>query len=389
MFQSFFNGLSGMFSFSKNLDNVSNNIANLNTPGFKGSDTFYKSLTSDDSAMGTQISGEQLRLDTGEVRQTGNPGDLAIAGEGFFVLLRDGQTHYTRAGQFIFNDDGALVDSISGSQVASVDASGKLTPISITDVRTLAPEASSNISFSGNLSTDEATHSVADLTVFNGVGEQTALTFTFTNNSAVTAGSWLVSITDPSGASVHSGEIRFGTNGTPQSAFSTLSFDLTDSNGGVSPVVVNFGNSGSFAGATSVSGGATSTLNGTVNDGFGIASITSIDFADDGVLKFNYSNGEVIDGPTLALATFSNPSTLEISQGSIFSASDSSGRTIGRPGDAGLGTIVSESIELSNVDLSREFADMIIIQRGYQASSRVLNVANELLDSLYENTRGR
>jgi flagellar hook protein FlgE len=388
MFQSFFNGLSGMFSFSQNLDNVSNNIANLNTPGFKGSDTFYKSLTSGDASYGTQVSGEQLRFSAGNITQTGNPGDLAISGDGFFILMQDGETQYTRAGQFVFDADGFLVDSSSGGQVASVNASGQLEPINISDVRTLEPQATSNISFAGNLSTDMTSHDVADVAIFNQLGEESNLSFSFANNSAVTAGSWLVTVTNAAGDTVHSGEIRFGADGTPAIGFNSLEFDVTDSNGGVTTLAVDFGESGSFAATTSVSGGDSSTLQASVENGYGLASLNSIEFSDDGVLKLNYSNGETIDGPTLALATFSNPTTLQVLQGSVFVAGDISGRTIGQPGEGSLGTIISESIELSNVDLSQEFADMIIIQRGYQASSRILNVANELLDDLYENTRG-
>jgi flagellar hook protein FlgE len=389
MFQSFFNGLSGMFSFSKNLDNVSNNIANMNTPGFKGSDTFYKSLTSGDASFGTQISGQQQRFTAGDIRQTGNPGDLAIAGEGFFILLQDGQTQYTRAGQFVFNDDGFLVDSVSGGQVAAVNANGLLEPININNSRTIAPEATANISFKGNLSTDMTSHEVAGVTVFNELGEESKLSFEFTNNSAVTAGSWLVVVKDDAGVTIHSGEIRFGTDGTPTTNFNTIDFEITSSNGSKSPITVSFGDNASFANTTSVSGGNVSTIRATVEDGFGIGSLTTIAFGDDGVLKLNYSNGQSNDGPTLGLATFTNQSTLKLVAGSIFQASDISTRTVGQPGETGLGTIISESIELSNVDLSREFADMIIIQRGYQASSRILNVANQLYDQLFENTRGR
>lgn len=388
MLQSFFNGLSGMFSFSQSLDTVSNNIANMNTPGFKGSDTFYKSLTSGDSSYGTQISGQEQRFSTGEIRQTGNSGDLAISGDGFFILLQDGETRYTRAGQFSFDDDGYLIDSSSGGQVAAVNDSGQLESINIENARALAPQVTSEVTFSGNLSTDMSEHTISDVAVFNLLGEQSLLSFEFTNNSATTSGSWLVSVTDEAGSAVHSGEIRFGSDGTPVDAFSSLMFDLTDSKGNSSELSVDFGESGLFSGSTSVSGGDDSSIQATVADGYGIGALTTIGFDSEGILQLSYSNGEVVDGSTLALATFTNTSTLKVFDGSIFAASDLSGRSIGQAGESGFGSIISESIELSNVDLSTEFADMIIIQRGYQASSRILNVANELLDDLYENTRG-
>jgi flagellar hook protein FlgE len=387
MFQSFFTGLSGLFSFSRNLDNVSNNIANLNTPGFKGSDSFYSSLTSGGNPIGTQISGEQARLTQGEIRQTGNPGDLAISGNGFFILQQDGQTQYTRAGQFQFNDEGFLVDPASGAQVAAVNESGELEPINIDNFRVLAPEATSQVNFSGNLSSDQAVETISGITVFNGLGEEVSLNFEFTNNGATTPGSWNLVVTDDEGNTLATEEIRFNADGTPAQDFNELTLELTDSNGGVDAVRFSFGEPGSFANTTSVSGGDSSSVQATVVDGFEIGSLTSIDFDQRGQLQLNYSNGQSLDGPTLALATFTNESTLSIASGSRFEAADISTRSIGIAGDPGFGGIVSESIELSNVDLSREFADMIIIQRGFQASSRILNVSNELLDQLYENTR--
>ncbi|MFC3121546.1 flagellar basal-body rod protein FlgF [Agaribacter flavus] len=389
MFQSFFTGLSGMLSFSQNLDNVSNNISNLNTPGFKGSDTFYSSLTSGENAFGTQISGQQQRFTEGEVRQTGNPGDLAISGQGFFVLMNNGEINYTKAGQFIFNDDGILVDSVSGGRVAAITDDGKLEEININEVGVLAPQATSKIDFIGNLSTDMSSFTVADVDVFTGLGEQRQYRFEFTNTSATEPGSWSVRIVDDNGADVHTGEIRFDSQGTPVNNFSKINFQVEDSLGGETTVEIDFGTNASFAKGTSVSGGDTSTLRASVIDGYGVASLTTVDFTADGQLTLNYSNGEAVDGPYLALANFTNLSTLSVVQGSIFQAGDNTTRIIGRANESGLGSILSESIELSNVDLSREFADMIIIQRGYQASSRILNVANQLLEQLYENTRGR
>ena len=389
MFQAFFNGLAGMLSFSRNLDNISDNIANMNTPGFKGKDTFYRSLTSENGALGAQISGNGYRFGEGDVRQTGNAGDLAISGEGFFVLLNDGEVQYTRAGQFQFNDEGILIDTNSGGQVAAVNEKGELVPIDISAYRILAPTPTSTIDFAGNLSTDMTDHDVAGIRVFNGLGESQDLTFKFTNNSGVTAGSWLVEIEDADGNTLHNGEIRFDADGTPLTDFNSLSFEITDSNGGKDEITVNFGENGNFSGSTSVSGGATSSIQGTVADGHAISSLAKVRFESDGTIRLEYANGETLDGPNLALATFADQSNLEQVSGSVFRAADGSARTIGKPGEGGLGSLISESIELSNVDLSREFADMIIIQRGYQASSRILNVANQLLDQLYENTRSR
>lgn len=395
MFQAFYTGLSGMFSFSKNLDTVSNNIANMNTPGYRGADSFYKSLTNGDSlanggsGFGTQISGLGYRFSSGDIRQTGNATDLAIAGQGMFVLKSGDQLLYTRAGQFAFNDDGLLVDSVSGFEVAALDDSGQVTSLNISNYKMLAPEATTNVDMTGNLSTDDSEHSIDGLKVFNSLGEEVAVNVKFTNNSATLTGSWNVEITDKDGASLATGEVRFGADGTPVAGFNSLAFTVADSLGGTSTIAINMGEPAAFTGATSTSAGSNSSLTGTVTDGHAIASLTSVAFNSDGSIKFTYSNGETASGPSIAMANFSNQSALKLVEGSIFTADDVSSRKINRAGEGAMGQIVAESIELSNVDLSKEFADMIIIQRGYQASSRVLNVANQMLEQLYESTRGR
>jgi flagellar hook protein FlgE len=387
MIQSFFTGLSGMFSFSQNLNNVSNNISNMNTPGFKGSDTFYQSLTTENGGYGTKVELGQHRMSAGEIRQTGNEGDLAISGKGFFVLMQEGEIKYSRAGQFSFDNDGFLIEPISGAKIAGVNESGQLEEIDLSNYRILAPQASTTINFEGNLSLDENVQEITDINVFDDLGKTHALSFEFTDNSVVTDGSWLVVVKDDLNNVIHNGEIRFDASGTPETNFNSLSFDITNSKSDLTNINVNFGDNGNFSNTTSLTG--IESLNANVVDGYGIATISDIGFNEVGVVNITYSNGKVIDGPTLALASFGNESALSIDSGSIFKALDITSRTLSQAGSDGMGTIISESLELSNVDLSREFADMIIIQRGYQASSRILSVSNQLLEQLYESTRGR
>lgn len=391
MLQSFFTGLSGLFSFSKNLDTVSNNIANMNTPGYRGADTFYKSLSGQNGSagFGTQAGDISYRYSSGEIRQTGNNTDLAVNGNGFFVLLSGDQQLFTRAGQFRFDTDGILVDNSTGAQVAGIDDTGKLVPIDVSNYRMLAPSASTSINLTGNLSSGANAHTVSGVKVFNGLGEEITVSLNFRSNSSVTPNSWLVDVKDSKGATIATKEIRFGNDGTPNSSFNSFSFDITDSLGGKDSITVNLGATGNFSGATSIDTGTTSTLASTVVGGSAVSPLTSMRFDENGILKLTYANGEVKDGVRLALAGFSDLSELVHQQGSVFSSTTSAGLNIAGANQQGLGKIAAQSIELSNVDLSREFADMLIIQRGYQASSRILNVANQLLEQLYENTRGR
>ncbi|TMO66635.1 flagellar basal-body rod protein FlgF [Pseudoalteromonas aurantia] len=392
MFQAFYNGLSGMLSFSRNLDTVSNNISNMNTPGFRGADTFYKSLGGgeQESGNGTQISGLGYRFTSGDIRQTGNATDVAISGQGFFTLLKDGNSYYSRAGQFAFNNDGILTDSISGASVAAIDENGSVSAFDISKLRVRAPKETSSVLLNGNLSSGATTHEVSGVTVFNKLGEEVNLTLKFTKSTTDT-GAWSVSVLNNSAsdAVLSTETIKFGADGTPLSGQSSFTVSVPDSMGGTASVSFNLGDTGNFGQSTSTDTGTTSTLNAVVQDGSAIASLRSIDFKSDGSISLTYTNGETQAGPALALAHFKDESVLRLAGGSLFEATSEAGMTVGKAGTGSLGSIQGKSIELSNVDLSREFADMIVIQRGYQASSRLLNVSNQLLEQLYESTRGR
>lgn len=386
MLQAFYTGLSGMFSFSDNLDTVSNNIANMNTPGFRGAENFYKSLSYSDGSYGSQIESVGYRFSAGDIRQTGNASDLAISGNGFFTLLKDDQKLYTRAGQFIFNDLGELTDRSSGAAIAALDDNGELKKLDISALKVLPPKSTSSVSLSGNLSSESASHTINGVVVYNTLGEATELKLLFAKNTAV-AGSWTVTVQDSDGATLHTAEIRFNADGSPSPAFNDFSFELEDSRGTKSAVEFDFGLG--FGQATSVASGATSTIKAKVNDGYALSELQQVSFTADGTLTLRYANGEKKNHLRLAISDFGNKNALEQVEGSLFRSTDNASLTLGRAGEGSLGQIVPQSLELSNVDLSKEFADMIIIQRGYQASSRMLNVANQLLEQLYENTRGR
>lgn len=389
MLQSFFTGLSGMFSFSKSLDTVSNNISNMNTPGYRGTDTFYNSLTGGDAGgLGTQISGLGYRFTTGDIRQTGNATDIALNGNGFFTLMSEGQHLYTRAGQFAFSADGVLIDKNSGLNVAAVDESGALTDFDISDLRTLQPQATSKVTLAGNLSSASDEHTISNISIYNELGELEVVSLKFEKDSSE-QGTWKVTILDENNASLSEKTIKFDVTGTPATNFNSFSFEFTSSQGGKSNVTFEFGENGSFSGATSTDTGSTSTIRATVTDGYAASELQSVSFQQDGSIELKYSNGETKSGPQLAIASVKELDKLENLQGSIFAAPSNVSVEYLTAGSGDVGSIATESVELSNVDLSREFADMIVIQRGYQASSRVLNVSNQMLDQLFENTRGR
>lgn len=387
MFQSFFNSLSGLFSFSRSLDTISNNVSNMNTPGFRGSDAFFRSVngSGDNAGYGTNIMGNALRTQAGEIRQTENPSDLALNGAGFFILRNEqGETFYSRAGQFQFDEDGYLIDSATEMRVAGIDEAGNLVDINIDDLRTLPPQATTAINLAGNLAAGGGAHSIDDIDIFDASGNTVTLSVVMTDNSATTPNSWTVDVTDADGNIVGTGEIRFAADGSPLTGFNTM--DVTVTNDGVAQTVtLNFGEAGSYSGATQFSGTA-SNLGVRNVDGNAVAGLTSYTFDENGVMQLQYSNGEEVEGSQVALAHFTDETALSQASGSLYTASDTSTRSLGTAGEGLFGKIQGGSLELSNVDLTKEFADMMIVQRGYQASSKVMNVANELLERLYSNS---
>lgn len=387
MLQSFFNGLSGMFSFSRGLQTVSNNISNMNTPGFRGSDNFFRSLNGG-AGLGTSLNSTAMRTGAGEIRQTSNPTDLALNGSGFFILRdENGQVFYTRAGQFQFNEDGILVDSVSKAQVMALDAAGNLVPISIQEQRTLPAEATTSINFVGNLVSGSTTHSVSDVQVFDAAGTVHRLSFAFTNISTATSpNAWRIDVSDSNSTVIGTGEVRFGADATPLAGFNSMTFTL-DVNGASQDITVNLGEPASFSGTTHFSG-ASSNVGARVVDGHAVLGLTEIVFDEDGMLQLSYSNGDKNEHQRLALATFNDESALIQASGSLYRAPGVVAPQLGYANSGGNGKIQGGNLELSNVDLTQEFADMLIIQRGYQASSRVMSVSNEMIEQLYNNTRG-
>lgn len=390
MSQAYYNGLSGLVSFSKGLDQVSNNISNMNTAGFRGKDVFYESVTGD---AGSKMGGEAFRSQQGDIQNTGNDTDLAISGEGFFVLIDGDKQYLTRAGQFYFDESYQLIDRVTGANVAGIDENGRLVDIDLSDHLSLPPQVTTSITLAGNLSADGEEHTISDVEVYSSTGESLIYTFEFSDRRSVMEtlqdengvdyesptgeSSWTLTVIDNEGNEVLSSEVRYSSDGTSVEGFDQASLTLTDD----SEVVI------SFTGTTSYATGDTSGMSASVEDGYGLAALTNVSFDGDGILQVTYSNGEELDTFKVALANINDEKYLTPESGALFSVNESGQVRYGYAGSGEFGTIEGESLELANVDLADEFSDMMIIQRGYQASSKVMTVADELIETLYNSTR--
>lgn len=401
---SVFTGMSGMMTYSKGLDVISNNVANLNTAGFKGSDLLYRDLFYRYQLLATQ--GEQFntfadgsgvgdagtltRFEQGDTQETSSDTDAAIEGNGFFIVNGKDGTYYTRAGQFQFDDDGALVTADTGERVVGLDDAGAMVDISLTGLRTHPAQATGQVSFAGNLSLGSTSHEIDDVTVIDTVGAEQTLKVTFTNTNDTTPRSWAVDVTDAQGNSVAAGlQIRFQANGSPEEGANAVTFTYTPAAGDAFDVTLYFGAPGSFTGATAFSGGESSTLAVQEQDGVAAGSLVSTAFLRDGSLELSYSNGETQKGPRLAVAWFENLQDLQQLSGGRFVPQGDQRVNIGAPGEGVFGTITGGAIEISNIELSQEFTDLIIVQRGFQASSQVVTVANEMIQQLLDMGRSR
>lgn len=386
MLDSIYVGMTGLHGFSQGLRVIANNTANINTPGFKGStaqfaDLFYSTAGSGSGlaqvGYGLDTTGTALNFKQGELRQTGNTLDLAMDGQGLFTL-RDpnGDLHYTRAGQFMFDSEGKLVNRGDASAVMGVDTNGVMGEIGIRGQATLQGKASSNVKFAGNLSSTATSQTVNSVKVIDSVGGEHLLSVKFTNDNATAAGAWTVELL-VGATSVGTGQITF-VDGRPAPASSAVSLTYTPAGLPPIPLVLDFSTD-----VTSFASGTLSTIAFQSQDGYPPGALTGVTFDEMGVLVMSYSNGQTVKGSKLSLARFDSLDAVEPVGGNAFDATNSLAWHVGTAGEGGFGLVRSGMVELSNVDLSQEFSDLVIMQRGYQASSQVISTANEMLQELF------
>jgi flagellar hook protein FlgE len=387
MLNSIFIGMTGLQGYSQGLRVIANNTANINTPGYKSSslqfaDMFYSSANTGSGTMqvgyGLNTAGTVLNFQQGELRQTGNSLDLAIDGQGLFTV-RDsgGNTHYTRAGQFTFNTDGVLVSRIDQSKVMGQDANGAIGEISISGKSMIAGKATTTVRFAGHIAPGPTPHTIPNVKVFDSLGGEHVLSVRLTDDSATLAGQWKVELLKEDGSVADTKFVVFA-NGSPTAASSILS--MSHVHAGLPTTTFNL----DFSKDVFAFGSGASNLGMTTQDGFGSGSLTSASFDATGTLVMNYSNGQVVKGSRLSMGRFDSLDAVAPNGNNPFDATNQLAWHTGLGGEGGFGSVRSGMIELSNVDLSQEFSDLVIMQRGYQASSQVISTANDMLQELFQ-----
>ena len=405
MLSSFSTALSGLNADSNAINVVGNDLANLNTVGFKANQVHFSDLIAQQIGNGSQVGlgvapvSSLAEYSQGSIQTTGGPTDAAIQGNGFFVVKdANNMTNYTRDGSFQVGPSGLLVsasgDPIQGwsSVNGAVNTSGPIGNISVPLGMSVPATATGNISFGLNLDSraaaDKTSNFSTPVTVYDSQGQSHVLTASF---SKTDANSWSYSITLPAsdlkaGGSntLASGTLTFDANGklsSPSSANGSVALSATGLADGASDLKMNwnlFDSTTSQASITQVA--ATSSASSITQDGFAAGQINKVTLQNGGMLVANYSNGQNVTVGQVAIASIANPDSLAIAGNNYLQAtSDTATPSIGTAGTGGRGQVLAGALESSTVDIAKEFTDLLTYQRSYQANSRVITTTDQLL----------
>jgi len=422
--RSMFSAISGLRAHQTKMDTVANNIANVNTVGFKTQNTVFETTLTqvlrtgrgpDDTEGGTNPAqvglGVKLAAITtdfgqGKTQNTGRALDFMIQGDGFFVTKSGGQQLFTRAGSFTFDGAGKLITA-DGNRVQGwmadgndkIDTGGTLEDLQVQYGAALPPRATTAVTMSRNVMIDPASTTaapnvkVAKATVYTAAGVEQRLNLTWTQQGVPAADGtsyWLLNVKNEDGTTPPADQtygVKFAGGKDPvfTAAGATAANAGSTYLAGHSVTVPGWGSTGGVAfDFTQVTAQAAGTAISAVDqDGYTAGSLSSFSLSEDGTMTGVYTNNERRAIGKLALATFDNPSGLINMGNTSYSIGDNSGvALIGAAGTGSLGTLTSGALEMSNVDLSEEFTGLIIAQRGFQANSRVITASDELLQDL-------
>jgi len=411
MIGSLFAGISGLNANSTAMTVIGDNIANVNTTGFKANRSSFANVlsTSLQGSGGSNIGrgvafwGSTPSWSQGSVENTANATDMAINGRGFFMVNdQSGQTLFTRAGEFSFDRNGDLRNpdglSVQGYEVTAVAPDGALTlgaimNIGVPSESTSPPVETDEFTMDINLDAGAAvtdTYSTSQV-FYDSLGNAVPVTFTFTRVAAVApaTATWNVAAAIPAsagtGAAISTPSVGFDATGNMVVPAADATVTLTLTNGATSPQAINWAlydpagpSLGDITGYSSASVTTFQTQNG-----FPAGSLRGVSVDELGVVTGAYSNGQMTPLYQVALVDFPSYYGLSKMGNNLYAESLSSGQALPGVAQSGrLGSISPSSVEMSNVDLAQEFVKMITTQRAFQANSRVITTSDEILNEL-------
>jgi flagellar hook protein FlgE len=424
MSSSLWSGISGLNASGKQMDVIGNNIANVNTVGFKAGGTVFGDILSQSisgSSMqvgrGVGVTAVPTLFGQGSFASTQSATDLAIDGEGFFMVNNsDGSTYYTRAGMFNMGEGGYLRD-VNGYKVQGYLYSNGVNTNAIGDISLSGlqsdPSASTEFSIGANLDSEAAEDDIfiSAQTVYDSLGGAHTLKMEFTKTA--NAREWecrayleedgVYTLADNMDGAAPPFLIAFEVDGslditTPTYQDVSMEFSAFQT---ALPSGATIGDGGTGAGSNNITwaldgstatsltpevmtGYASPSVNRSlVSDGWSSGELQSLSIADDGVIDGFFTNGQSAGIGQVALAKFTNTLGLKKMGSSLFAATVSSGDAlINKPGTGGLGGISPNSLEMSNADIATEFINMITAQKAYQASAKVVTTTDQMLSEL-------
>ena len=418
LYGAMFSGVSGLNAQSQALGMISDNISNVNTIGYKAAHASFSTLvtrqSSNSYAPGGVRSAPVYDIDRqGLLQASANNTDLAISGDGFFVLTeQDTPTasdmrFYSRAGQFAADSEGYLKSpagfylqgwrtDLTGTPTAA--NTSLLTGLESIRVNSVSGSASptTTVELGLNLPASATTGATqtTNVTVFDSLGVSNTVTLTWTKQAA--ANNWVVTATAANAGSVEEGTVGSGVpysvtvvfngDGTPATFDGSttppiLALGTWSSGANNSLITMNLGTAGVADGITQFS--STYTVSFINQDGTQFGNFFGVKVDDDGIVTALFDNGETQKIYKIPIATFPNPNGLDTRTGTSFTQSEKSGDFFLRSaGEANAGTIAPSALEASTSDLAEEFTSLIITQRAYAASTKIIQTADEMLDEL-------
>ena len=399
----FSTAISGIKAAQANLDVISNNIANASTVGFKASRAqfaeIYASSVSGGSSAGQGVELTEIRAEfsQGSLDFTGSGLDLAISGNGFFIVSNGGTSEYTRAGSFQVDRDGFLTNE-SGNRLQGYQGNadgvitGELGDLFI-DTTLVDPKVTSKVAITSNLDSREAAptttpfastdptsyNSTTSTTIYDSLGNSHVLQLYYVKTA--TANTWDVYTSVDGGTPPAATQISFDPDGTLATA-SANSIAIT------TPAAELLSASGVATGAADLTYtvdilattqlGSDFSVNSAIQDGYGAGQLISFEFDDSGTAFARYTNGQSRAIGQVALASFRNNNGLQPVGGSNYVESFGSGSpNIGAPGNSGRGDIQASAVEQANVDITQELVNLIVAQRNFQANAQVISTEDQ------------
>jgi flagellar hook protein FlgE len=389
---------------SSSLNSIANNLANLNTDGYKNqtinfADVFNQMQGNSgngdpiQSGSGVQVAGTTSNFTNGNVSSTGVSSNMALQGNGFFVLQNASGTDYTRSGDFTVNSSGQLCtpggELVMGypatDGVVSTDAA--LAPISVNQASIIPAVATTSFQTNTNLDSTATVGTTfsTPITVYDSLGTAQTLSVSYTNTAA---NSWSYSVTLPASATggtgspttVASGTMTFDSSGNLTSPTGTVSgINITGLADGAASMNLSWNLTDASGNTTLTQQNVTSATSTTDQNGYGVGTLTGYSVLSNGTVQGQFSNSQTQSLGQVAVASFANTQGLAQSGSDNYQATFASGAAVvGQAGAGGNSTITGGAVEESNVDLSTEFSDMIVAQQGYEANAKVLTTLNQI-----------